>query len=50
MALQEKLMHPVTKKPYVKRWGGINNSPEGRAVSFLERETMRQSLTRSSAA
>ncbi|KAJ6443307.1 stress responsive a/B barrel domain-containing protein [Purpureocillium lavendulum] len=31
VTLEDKLIHPVTKKPYVKRIGGINNSPEGRA-------------------
>jgi hypothetical protein len=35
VSLEAKLLHPETKKPYVRnRIGGINNSPEGRAVSF----------------
>lgn len=34
VTLESKLLHPVTKKTYVRnRIGGINNSPEGRAVS-----------------
>ncbi|KAI1170704.1 hypothetical protein F4777DRAFT_568278 [Nemania sp. FL0916] len=35
VTLEEKLLHPVTKKTYVRnRIGGINNSPEGRARGF----------------
>ncbi|KAI3324546.1 hypothetical protein HD806DRAFT_492920 [Xylariaceae sp. AK1471] len=35
VTLEAKLLHPETKKPYVRnRIGGINNSPEGRARGF----------------
>ncbi|KAI1187683.1 hypothetical protein F5B17DRAFT_398859 [Nemania serpens] len=35
VTLESKLLHPVTKKTYVRnRIGGINNSPEGRARGF----------------
>lgn len=37
LALKDNCVHPQTKKPYLKMaMGGMDNSPEGKQVSYLD--------------